>query len=69
MCTVHKKKADPQNCWDFWECPLDVRHKCPAFTLNAGDDCHNVAKDFCPRTKREFKNCWECPWYQKIKSR
>jgi hypothetical protein len=24
MSIVTNKKAAPQNCWEFWECPLDV---------------------------------------------
>ena len=56
-----------ENCWEFWDCPVEMRVKCPAYTLNAGKDCFNLATDFCPKLKKkEFEHCWECPWYKKV---
>ena len=56
-----------ENCWEFWDCQVGMRNECPAYTLKAGKDCFNLATDFCPRLKVEFKHCWECPWYKKVK--
>ena len=58
----------PDNCWEYWDCTKDVRDVCPAYTLDSGMDCFDLAKDFCPKLEKEFKHCWECPWYKKIKS-
>lgn len=56
-----------ENCWDFWDCPKEVRDECPAYKTNSGRDCYDLAAEFCPRLNTEFKFCWECTWYKKIK--
>ncbi len=62
------KNPEPQNCWDFWDCPKEVRDECPAYKTNSGRECFFVAENFCPRLrKKEVEHCWQCPWYQKIK--
>ena len=58
---------EPQNCWEFWDCPAEIRDICPAFTTKSGRECYDLAKDFCPKLKKEFEHCWECPWYKKVK--
>ena len=57
---------EPQNCWEFWNCQKEVRAKCPAYITDSGRDCFDLAENFCPRLKKEFKNCWECPWFKKL---
>ena len=56
-----------ENCWEFWDCQVGMRNECPAYTLNAGKDCFNLATDFCPKRKVEYEFCLDCPWYKKIK--
>ena len=60
---------EPKNCWEYWDCPEEIRDRCPAYTIPySGRECFYYAKDFCPKLKHEFEHCWECPWYKKIKS-
>ena len=60
---------EPKNCWEYWDCPEEIRDKCPAYTTPySGRVCFYYAKDFCPKLKDEFEHCWECPWFKKIKS-
>ena len=55
-----------ENCWEFWDCPVETRDKCHACTTKSGKDCFNLTEDFSPELKRAFKHCWECPWYKKV---
>ena len=59
---------EPQNCWEFRNCPKEKRDKCPAYTTNSGKECFYLTKDMRPRFKKEFRHCWECPCYKKINS-
>jgi hypothetical protein len=56
-------KKEFQNCWEFWNCPKDVKEKCPAYATDSGKACFYLAEKFCPRLEKEYKSCWECPWY------
>lgn len=61
---------EPQYCWEYWNCLEEVRDKCVAYTSASGKECwmivgSNVVEfDQCPKLKNEFKDCWECPWFQ-----
>jgi hypothetical protein len=57
---------EPQNCWEFWNCPKKIRDNCPAYTTNSGRDCYDLAEDYCPKVTNQFKHCQECPWFKKI---
>jgi len=57
---------EKKTCWDYWDCPEETRAKCPAYITKSGRDCFDLASEFCPRKKSEFKHCWECPWYKKV---
>jgi hypothetical protein len=59
-------KKKPQNCWEFMKCDINVRKKCPAYTLNSGKECWFLASRFCPFLKEKFKSCFECPWFKKL---
>jgi hypothetical protein len=66
-------RQDPQNCWEFWDCPPDVKEKCLAYDLRLGKECWTVAgintrkEARCTRVKLGFKDCWECAWFKKMK--
>ena len=60
------KRKEPQNCWEFMNCPEDVRMKCIAYIMDKGKKCWAVATAMCPRVKRDFQHCWECPWFKKL---
>ena len=59
---------EADSCWKFFNCPEETRNECPAYTTNSGEECFYLAKDFCPKVKEDFKHCWECPWYKKVKA-
>jgi hypothetical protein len=59
---------ESQNCWEFWNCPDEKKQTCDAYLTNSGKECFNFTKDFTPHVEKEFKKCWECPWYKKIKA-
>jgi hypothetical protein len=60
------KKEEAKNCWEFWACLKEIREKCPAYLTNSGRECWAVAENYCPRIKRKFKHCWDCPWFKKL---
>jgi acid phosphatase class B len=65
-------KKGPRNCWEFWNCPKKVREQCPAYTSDSGSYCwfvagHSVTKlKKCSRLTKQFKTCFECPWFKKL---
>lgn len=54
------------NCWDFWQCDEKTRNDCPAFKTDSGQECWLVASSYCPHAKKEFENCTQCPWFDKL---
>ena len=64
-----KDKIEPQNCWEFWNCPNEVKSKCAAFKYNSGKECwmlESSAEPKCSRLKTDFEYCWQCPWFKKM---
>lgn len=55
-----------ENCWEYWGCPKDVRESCDAYKLNFGKKCYLISPDLSPCRETIFKNCWECPWCNRI---
>lgn len=55
---------DAENCWEFWNCPSRTKNKCAAYKLEMGDQCWNVSRDFRPRRKRDFDDCFDCDWFK-----
>jgi hypothetical protein len=64
----NRKNMKPLNCWEFWNCPEEVKNGCPAFITNYGIDCYDFSENYCPRAEKNFRHCRECPWYKKIQS-
>ncbi|MBU0504031.1 MAG: hypothetical protein KKG43_06565 [Candidatus Omnitrophica bacterium] len=62
---------EPQNCWEFYNCPEETRKKCPAFPSD-GKKCWEVAGSFdglgCPKTKgMGMMFCVRnCVWFKKM---
>jgi hypothetical protein len=56
----------PQNCWEFWDCPKEIKDPCPAYINDFGKKCFFIADDYCLSVKKEFKDCYECPWFKNI---
>ncbi len=63
-----KNNINQNNCWEYWDCLPERRNDCPAYKLNSGRSCFDLARNYCPRVGREYDNCWECPWYKIVKS-
>lgn len=62
-----KKEKEAKNCWDFWKCSAKTRKECPAHQVEMGRECWLVATHFCkPFVKRDFRNCFDCPWYKEL---
>ena len=61
------KEDEPQNCWDFLECPKEIRDKCLAYQKKLGDTCWFIITDGEKGCHSYFKydGCFNCPWYKK----
>lgn len=65
--------AEPQNCWEFWSCPVIVKEQCYAYRLNAGKECWRVTDSIvpkpeqCPRIKNRISYCGDCSWFKKLR--
>ena len=53
-----------EKCWEFMSCEAAVKEKCPAYTSKSEEPCWVVAANFCPRAKRQYKQCFDCPWFK-----
>jgi hypothetical protein len=64
------KNKEAQNCWEFWNCPKELRKRCSASISKLGKDCWIVMRKVLlkesPKTKNKFKFCWECPWFKHL---
>ena len=63
------KNKESSSCWEFWDCSEKVRTKCAAYIYNSGRECWFIASSAeprCPRIKRDFEYCWQCPWFKKL---
>jgi len=65
--------ANPQNCWEFWQCPQIVKDGCYAYRLNAGKECWRITESIIPkpaespRIKNKIPYCGECGWFKWLK--
>ena len=57
---------EPENCWDFLDCSEDKRNSCLVYKKGLGRSCWYVPSYARAKVKRDFRHCWECPWYKKI---
>jgi hypothetical protein len=64
---VIMKENEPENCWDYMECPNYIKEKCDAYIRDFGKECWMVAKDTgtgCYGYKK-YDGCRNCPWFIK----
>ena len=54
-----------RSCWDFWQCPAEMKENCRVFKLGLGDSCWQ-GDSYMPKAKRDFQFCSQCAWYQTI---
>jgi hypothetical protein len=66
VISMVSNNKEPENCWEFWNCPKKARNSCPAFLTYHGMNCYDFAQNHCPRAEKSFKHCKECPWYKKV---
>jgi hypothetical protein len=57
---------ESQNCWEFWECQKDIKDLCPGYAIDSGKKCFSVAAEYCLRVKKEFNECWDCPFFKNL---
>ena len=59
---------EPENCWEFWNCPDEARDTCLAYTTDSGKECFHVAATTCAKVLvgHDYQHCWQCPWYERI---
>jgi hypothetical protein len=55
------------NCWDFMDCPENLRRDCWVYRLNFGKQCWNLKE----KARREFNwnntgGCFNCKFYDHI---
>ncbi len=66
------EKKEAQNCWEFWNCSKENIKKCLAYKLKMGRECWMISgkftpgKNHAPLEKRNFKYCFDCPWYKRL---
>ena len=57
---------EPQNCWEFWDCPQEIRTNCLAYQQDLGKRCWSVPYSYGSLLKKDMEKCWECAWYKKV---
>jgi len=63
---------EPQNCWEFYNCPEETRKKCPAYEYKMGRECWLIASTFAGEGCRKTKDIGlmfcvsQCGWYKKV---
>jgi hypothetical protein len=67
LISMVSNNKEVESCWEYWNCPKEVRNDCPAFLTYHGTDCYDFAENYCSKGDKEFKHCRECPWYKKVK--
>lgn len=62
LLALHRKEPGKHPpCWEIMHCKIDIRKKCPAFTVSRGQFCWFVAAKTCrPRTKDTQTAIWQC---------
>ena len=54
---------DPENCWDYKNCPSGVRKDCIAYKLGLGSKCWEVSRY---GLEKNLPYCPRCTWYLKL---
>lgn len=60
---------EPQNCWEFQNCPKGGRDSCPAYKLNLGRRCWEAASIASGSRAEDLsgvEHCRECLWFKKL---
>lgn len=65
--TTTSKEDDPQSCWEFLECPKEIRDQCEIFRKSLGFICWLVIEDTTTGCHGydKFDGCINCPWFKK----
>ena len=54
-----------KNCWEFMKCPIGIRNRCIAYTLDSGKECWFMANLDKGCLAKKGKSCFDCPWFKK----
>ena len=57
---------ETNNCWEFLNCPEDIRNKCEVFKLDSGKECWFLGDGKCACSNTA---CFDCDWYKKNNSK
>ena len=57
---------EPQNCWEFWNCPQETKENCLVYIRNLGKSCWTAPYSCSGSIKKDFQKCLECQWYKKL---
>ena len=68
MADFSTNNKEPQNCWEYWDCPQDSKETCKVYAAQAGRMCWYLAENFRPVMDRDFESCEDCPWLKKLQS-
>ena len=65
------KNAKAKNCWDYWDCPKDVKKGCPTYHAGKGAECWLLGASYQPESSpckkiRGILDCIHCEWYKKM---
>lgn len=57
--------TDFANCWQYMDCPTEIKETCEVYLANMGDQCWLLMhiKRGCPASKK-YDGCLNCPWYK-----
>lgn len=57
-------KEEAKTCWEYWECKVEIKEKCPAY--KSEKPCWHVAGQYCGRVidKHGIEKCFSCEWFR-----
>jgi hypothetical protein len=59
------KKVASETCWEFMNCPLDIRKECIVYKKNAVNPCWVLNKLVVTEGCGVLPTCKNCPWFLK----
>jgi hypothetical protein len=67
-CMSPEAQKIVRNCWEYWNCGEDKHKNCKAAKYDMGRYCWLLTgEDMSPVVRRNFKHCWECAWFIKLR--
>jgi hypothetical protein len=61
---IKSEKNKHENCWEYINCPLDMRKQCLAYTSDTTEDCWILNQVGEKKDKSNILSaCKSCPWF------